>query len=135
MLTDATHLKVLQCGNCGVWHAIPQVMFDNCVEEGGFWHCPNGHSRGYKEGRHEREEVRRERDRLKQAIAQKNDEIATERKRAEQAEKTAASERSNVVKLRKRASSGVCPCCNRTVSQMAKHMATKHPGFKAEAVA
>lgn len=33
-------------------------------------------------------------------------------------------------KLKKRASAGICPCCNRTVSQMARHMKSKHPEFK-----
>lgn len=30
---------------------------------------------------------------------------------------------------KKRASAGVCPCCNRTVSQMARHMQAKHPDY------
>ena len=59
-----TTLKTMQCGTCGVSHAIPVVMFDRCYEEGGFWHCPNGHQRGYSEGsickQLEKEKKRRE---------------------------------------------------------------------------
>lgn len=38
-------------------------------------------------------------------------------------------------RLRKRASAGVCPCCNRTFSQLARHMQTKHPTFIAQEIA
>lgn len=29
---------------------------------------------------------------------------------------------------------GVCPCCNRTFSDLQRHMASKHKGFAAEEV-
>lgn len=32
-------------------------------------------------------------------------------------------------RIEKRAAAGTCPCCHRTVSQMASHMKTKHPEF------
>lgn len=133
-MTD-TLLKEMQCGRCGVWHAIPQKMYDTCLEEGGFWHCPNGHSWGFREGQRKKEEVRRERDLLKQQLAQRDDEIARQRRLREDTERALSAQKGQVTKLRKRASAGVCPCCNRTVSQMARHMASKHPGFKAEEVA
>jgi hypothetical protein len=117
-MTD-TPLTALQCQTCGVWHAIPKAMHDNCVEEGGFWHCPNGHQRGYREGRKEREAVRLERDRLKQRVSELNDTIALER-----ASKEAAAKK--VKQLQKRAKAGVCPCCNRSFANMAAHMKTCH---------
>lgn len=33
-------------------------------------------------------------------------------------------------RLATRANHGVCPCCKRTFSQLARHMKTKHPDFK-----
>src|SRR5258706_11384792 len=63
-------LTELQCGNCGVWHAIPTAMYVSCRDEGGFWHCPNGHSRGWGTGT-----IQAERDRLKQKVAQLYDEV------------------------------------------------------------
>lgn len=136
---SGTVLHELQCGTCGVWHAIPKIMYDNCVEEGGFWHCPHGHSRGYKEGRRAREkaeeEIRRERDRLKQQIAFKDDEIKREREAREATERQLSASRGQVTKLRNRASAGVCPCCTRSFENLRRHMSTKHPGFKAEETA
>lgn len=36
-------------------------------------------------------------------------------------------------KVQRRTAHGVCPCCHRTVKQLAQHMACKHPEFVAEA--
>lgn len=115
-----TELIELQCGKCGVWHAIPKAIHATCVEEGGFWHCPNGHSWGYREGRREREAVRRERDQLKQRVAQLDDTVAAERRAREDAE-------TKLRTVKRRAVAGVCPCCNRTFQNVQRHMKSKHP--------
>lgn len=128
-------LAELQCGTCGVWHAIPAKMHETFIEEGGFWFCPNGHQRGYREGRHEKEAIRRERDLLKQKVAQKDDEIKHQRELKEAALRQVAASRGQVTKLRNRTGAGTCPCCNRTFRQMALHMKNKHPTFRAEEVA
>ena len=61
----------------------------------------------------EREKLRRERDQLKQQLAYKDDEIAAKGKQ--------------LTRLQKRIHAGVCPCCNRTFTNVARHMKTKHP--------
>lgn len=130
-----TDLTEIQCGTCGVWHALPTKMHETCIEEGGFWHCPNGHLRGYSEGKKEREAVRRERDLLKQRVAQKDDEIKSLREQRQAAERQVAASKGQVTKLRNRAGAGVCPCCTRTFRQLTLHMKNKHPTFRAEQVA
>lgn len=121
-LVTTIPLVEIQCGNCGTFHAIPQGMYDKCVEEGGFWTCPNGHSRGFKQGRHERDAVVRERDMLKQQLAQRDDVIAD-------LQRSVASEQRKITKLKTRASAGVCPCCNRHFPNLASHMKTKHKDY------
>lgn len=116
------------CITCGVVYTIPKTQVEHQRKVGGFHTCCNGHSQGWNTSESEDAHIRRERDRLKQQIAQKDDEIAAERRRTDEVRKT-------VVKLQKRAKAGVCPCCNRSVRQMALHMKTKHPEFKAESVA
>lgn len=113
---------VTQCGTCAVWHTIPEVVYETQRREGGFHSCPNGHMRGWDKGTDaiERENIRRERDRLKQDAARLADEIAAERKRAEDAEK-------RVLQIKRRAAAGVCPCCNRTFLNIQRHMKSKHP--------
>jgi predicted RNA-binding Zn-ribbon protein involved in translation (DUF1610 family) len=119
---DVTALTHLECGNCGVVHAIPTSMYENCRREGGYWTCPNGHSRGWKDGAEKTEiaNLRRERDRLVQSAAQKDDEIAAQAKQMK--------------RLKKRAAAGTCPCCSRSFSNMSTHMRKQHPEFVAENV-
>lgn len=133
-MTDIIFIKgerhvVTQCGSCAVWHTVPEIVYEDHKRLGGFHSCPNGHQRGWDKGADaiERENTRRERDRLKQDAARLQDEIAAQRERADKAE--AATKR-----LKKRAAAGTCPCCQRTFSNMSRHMQTKHPEFKAEAV-
>lgn len=125
---------VNQCGTCAVWHTIPEIIYNAYKAEGGYWHCPNGHQRGFRKGTDqiEQEEIRLERDRLKQDAAR----LEEQAKRAEEeaslarvrAEKAEASAR----RLKKRSSAGTCPCCSRTFSNMAEHMKHRHPEFVAD---
>lgn len=121
LLNGERHV-VNQCGTCAVWHTIPEIVYESYRAEGGFWHCPNGHSRGFRKGTDEieREKVRQERDRLKQDAARMASEIAAERQRAEAAEK-------KLLQTKRRANAGVCQCCNRTFLNVQRHMKSKHP--------
>ncbi len=113
---------VLVCGSCAITHAMPAVKYDAAVAEGGFWTCPNGHSRGWDKSASEREAERRAADRVKQDNARLQDELRAARAETEKAER----------KLRKthlRITAGVCPCCNRTFAKLAMHMKSKHPDF------
>lgn len=125
---------VTQCGTCGVHHTVPELVYETQQREGGFHTCPNGHSRGWKTGaeQKEQEQIRRERDRLKQDAARLEEEnrqawasATALRERADKAEKAAK-------RLKKRSSAGTCPCCSRTFSNMAEHMKHQHPQFVAD---
>ena len=78
-------------------------------------------------GQTEEEKLRLERDRLKQQLAQKDDEIRDSYRRVEQETERAVRAEKSQARLMKRASSGVCPCCTRTFSNVARHMKSKHP--------
>lgn len=119
--------QVLSCGGCGVVHAIPAAKYDKCVEEGGFWTCPNGCSRGFREGKRAQQAIVRERDRLKQENAR----LAEEATAAQAGEEKT---RRSLELMRRRAKAGTCPCCQRTVAQMARHMKTKHPDYNVVAL-
>lgn len=94
--------------------------------------CAYGHSQLYAVGETEEQKLRRERDRLAQQIAQRDDEIRRQRELKEAAERREAAQKANVTKLKKRAGAGVCPCCNRTFLALQKHMQQKHPQFTAD---
>lgn len=106
------------CGECGIEFSVPTPFYTERLNEGGNWHCPNGHTRVFRESRVDK--LRRERDRLQQQLAAKDDEILHRDKR--------------IKKLEKRAAAGACPCCHRTFANMARHMKHQHPEFVADNV-
>lgn len=118
---------VTQCGTCAVWHTVPEIVYESHRREGGFHHCPNGHQRGWDKGTDaiERENTRRERDRLKQETARLEEERSEAVARAEKAERATK-------RLKKRTAAGTCPCCQRTFANMAEHMKHQHPEFVSE---
>lgn len=114
------------CITCGVAYTVPKAVMESQRKSGGYHYCPNGHNQGWGKGETEQDKIRRERDQLRQQLAQRDDEI---RERDRQLE----AERIKAAKAKKRSVAGVCPCCHRTVGQMARHMKSKHPQFIAEA--
>ena len=98
------------------------------------FYCPHGHSAHYAEGESNEAKLRRERDRLAQQVAQRDDEIKRQRELREAAERQAAAARGQVTKLKRRAAGGVCAHCNRTFSQLARHMHSKHKEILCQSV-
>lgn len=132
ILIRDTRYVVWECRTCGCVSTVPEVMNEQLRAEGGYRHCPSGHAWGWSKETSEREQLRRERDRLKQDAARLEDEnrqawasATALRERADKAEKVAK-------RLKKRSSAGTCPCCSRTFSNMAEHMKHQHPQFVAD---
>lgn len=117
---------VLTCchTDCGISFAVPAWWHKGKRETHAWFHCPNGHRQHFS-AESDLEKMRRERDMARQEIARVEQAAAEQRQRAERAEKEAK-------KLKKRASSGTCPCCQRSFSNMATHMRKQHPTFVAE---
>lgn len=117
------------CPLCGIQYAVDAVVMNYkeklpVTDENRSWHCPNGHSLIYTESLADK--YRRDADRLRQQLAQRDDEIRSERRRAEKAEKATRL-------LKKRTAAGTCPCCQRTFSNMSTHMRKQHPDFVKDA--
>lgn len=113
-----------ECITCGVIFTVPSVVIDQHRTYGGYHCCSNGHQQGWDKNGSEIERVRRERDRLKQKIAEKDDEIL-------EARRATVAETEKVKRLERRAKAGTCPCCKRTFQNMAIHMRKQHPDFAA----
>jgi hypothetical protein len=130
-ILDDNVLEPHVCGECGIRWAMPPRFVEGRRNDGKTFYCPNGHARVFRES--EADKLRRERDHLKQQLVERDDRINRERECREAAERRASAARGQVARLKNRAAAGVCPCCNRTFSQLARHMADKHPGFAVEA--
>lgn len=122
------------CAKCKTEMSLPGDLYNAARSSAKItFYCAYGHPQHFAEGPSEAELLRRERDRLQQRLAQKDDEIASQREQREAAERRAAAARGQVTKIRNRVGRGVCPCCNRAFENLSRHMASKHPQFHAEA--
>lgn len=95
-----------------------------------FSDCPWGHPGVYRSGPTEADELRRERNRLKQQLAEKDDEIRAQREHREAAERRTSAARGQITKLKNATAGGLCPCCGMSFVQLRSHMKSKHPEFQ-----
>ena len=112
---------------CGLPFAMPTRLYEQCKKNGNTFYCPLGHTVVFRESDVDR--MRRARDLLKQQIAERDDRISDLYGQVETEERRTAAYKGHITKLKKRASAGVCPCCNRTFQNLHRHMTTKHPDY------
>jgi hypothetical protein len=122
VVTETIH--TLQCANCTMTFGVPKRFEEDRRKDHKGFFCPAGHNNFFS-GESDEEKLRRERDIARQQVARAEEEAARARRKAINAER-------ETKRLKKRAAAGTCPCCQRTVIQMARHMKTKHPEFVAE---
>ncbi len=97
-------------------------------EDHGRFYCPAGHWLTYPQDS-EVEKLRKQ-----VANAEKHREWADSRARAARDQADAAERRRRaakvqLTKVKKRIAAGVCPCCNRSFVDLARHMAGQHPDY------
>lgn len=125
-LTISTTYTVIDCFNCGVLFAVPDQVNDEWVRTGKSFYCPNGHRQHYIEST-----VKKlEKERQAREAAERQARARLELLRAE--ERSHAATRGVVTKQKKklaRVANGVCPCCNRSFQNLARHMESEHPNY------
>lgn len=115
------------CAECGIVFGIGAEYEVILRKKGTRFFCPNGH--GLSFGESEADKLRRERDKLKQDQAWYEQRLKEVRDEASFERRRVSAARGQITKLKKRAAAGVCPCCNRTFQDLARHMAGQHPEF------
>lgn len=117
---------------CETW--IPDALYEAAKSAPNInFYCAYGHHMHYPQGESETDKLRRERDRLAQRVAEREDQIKYQRERAEAAERRSAAARGQVTKIKNRVGAGVCPCCTRSFTNLRRHMEAEHSDFRAEA--
>lgn len=118
-----TNYSLKTCPICGVHYAVDELVDNykrsaekNDKDRG--WYCPNGHYLVYTES--ECDKQRRRAERAEQERARLEDELLLSHQREQ--------------KLKRRAAAAVCPCCNRSFSNVSRHIRHMHPTFIAENV-
>lgn len=126
-LAHKADLYITDCPTCGVVFGMPNAMRERRYDDGKSFWCPNGHGMSWRETAADRERKARE-------TAERR--LTWERQRRDQAEAEAKHQAAVArghkgahQRTKNRVAKGVCPCCNRSFTNLAKHMAGQHPDF------
>lgn len=122
-ITYTGKLILTSCGVCSIRFAMPEDLERRARQRGekfsGFY-CPQGHSLVYRDG---------ENDRLKKKVqALEAKDVATQ-DQLRAATQEAEALRIQILRDRQRFANGVCPCCNRSFTNVRRHMASQHPDY------
>jgi hypothetical protein len=112
------------CGNCGVVFGMESGYMADRKRDRRTFYCPNGCCRVFTG-------PTREQLLEKQLESARSYSRHLEDQRAA-AERSASAYKGQVTKVKRRVGNGVCPCCNRTFVNLARHMGSQHPDFKDE---
>lgn len=118
-------LFVTDCASCGVVFAMSVELEQRRRKDHRQFFCPNGHTmvfNGPTQAEKDAKAARERADRLSHALR-------AERDQADAARREAAMVKASEIRIRWRVGNGVCPCCQRSFTALAAHVATKHPEF------
>lgn len=118
--------KLVSCYTCGVRFGIGSELYRRVVTNAdGSVYCPAcGKSTCWRESVSQKQ-IRE----LERKLAWEAAEVGRQKSARDEAEASLHATKGVVTRLKRRASSGTCPCCNRTFKQLAAHMKIKHPNF------
>lgn len=111
------HFRIEICCNCGILFGVEADHQQQLVDYGKTFYCPSGHPQSYSKPR------------IK--IIEEQLEIAQRDLRASKCETLAERQRRETteaqkLRLEKRMRHGVCPHCNRSFTNLRRHMESKH---------
>ncbi len=133
MLRDSDTLVRVTCCRCDEQFGMTRERHRVAKRTEQTFYCPNGHKQYFPLGKSDLEQLQEERDRLIEQRDAANEQARRQRKAKEAAQRSASAYKGQTTKLKNRAAAGLCPCCNRSFENLARHMKTKHPDYvKAE---
>ena len=107
------------CVTCGVIFGVGGDFRRWRLKDHNSYYCPNGHSQCYTGETPEQK--------LQKQLDAANREVLTAKGDADWQRKLREKSDRKLKKLTKRIEAGVCPHCQRTFENVARHMQTKHP--------
>lgn len=118
-LTETITLETVNCW-CGTPFAAPEALVRSARNAKHTIYCPHGHACSW---------TKSEADKLRERLAAVEGNLKYEQECREREQRQHAATKGLLTKERKRVSGGVCPCCNRSFVQLARHMKSQHPDF------
>jgi len=130
---------IIECCSCHMHFGVPpefkqEKLDKRNIQDQRTFYCPQGHAQWYA-GETAEDKLRRENERLTQNRAFLEDQIRAEREKKDAARRQTRAFKGVITRTKNRVGAGVCPCCNRSFTSLARHMAAKHPKYRKEEVA
>ena len=121
-------MKSINCHKCNMQFAVSNAFYATALQmkEDLTFYCPAGHPQVFVSGESQETKLRRERDRLKQNTAMLEDSLRHANADRDAARRSASAYKGTATRMKNRAKAGVCPCCNRTFLNLARHMKSQH---------
>lgn len=122
-------LVIEYCCACSMAFAVPADFQRRRQADHKSYHCPAGHGQHYY-GKTEAEKQRERAERLQRQLEAREADIRFEQRRLESERRAHAATKGTLTKTKKRIANGVCPCCNRSFVNVARHVAGQHPDYQ-----
>lgn len=120
-----TTFATITCASvsCGFTFAVPDHWWQKMHDRHQTIYCPKCKSGTYWPSESDEEALRRQ-------LNSTQDMLATSRRESTRLDHQRRAEKAAKTRLKNRIAAGVCPCCNRTFANLARHMTGQHPDFK-----
>jgi hypothetical protein len=119
---ETATMVTIDCVSCGMMFAVPEVWERKRRRSHDWFYCPNGHNLHFPQ-ESDVEKQQRLREQAERVLARREQDLEHERR-------SHAATKGQLTKTRKRVAGGVCPCCNRSFVNLARHMQGQHPDFE-----
>ena len=125
---------LINSGCCGTEFMMSDAMYEyqKSVMGKGGWYCPGCGKGRIFTGKTKEDELEEEVAALKRGKDLAERQAQAERENVQYQKRCVAAQKGARTRLINRIKNGICPCCNRTITQLARHMKTKHPEYVIE---
>lgn len=110
------------CATCGIVYFVPDNWQRMRREKRDTFYCPNGHGQSYNGPT----QAERERDEAQRALKQAEESRQWYQRKLDAEQRSHSATKGKLTKTLNRIHADVCPHCQRTFTNIARHMASKH---------
>lgn len=127
--TVESTLAIETCCACGMLFAMTEDFQQRRINDHASFYCPAGHSQSYT-GKTEAEKLREELTKTQRSLKVAKADYESEYSARRAAERSLIATKGVLTRTKNRIANGVCPCCQRTFSNLSEHMHMEHPEYQ-----
>lgn len=118
----------VECAKCGLLFSLTQNFCDRRHKDHKPFYCPNNHY-NYWPQESDEEKLKKEKAALVRELQAEKNHKNFYKEEAKQQRRSAGAFKGQVTRIKNRIANGVCPCCNRSFTNVRRHMNSQHPEF------